>query len=138
MSTASYTPKGSPGACDFCGAQLLSARPDPAGSAACHECGHLVWFQGASRDDCYLVVLFGTITHDRWKRVEKALLKRGISRLLIDLGKVEHMESAVLGSFINVKKKLGPGNRRFRLRNLPPDLAQVFRITRLDQIFEIE
>ncbi|GIW86507.1 MAG: hypothetical protein KatS3mg108_0831 [Isosphaeraceae bacterium] len=57
--------------------------------------------------------------------------------LLLDFGAVEFLSSAALSRLIQIKKKLSGVGGRLRLCAMEPDLREVFRITRLDTVFEI-
>ena len=59
-------------------------------------------------------------------------------RLVIDFSAVHFLASPVLGHLIRLKKRLVAGRGRLSLRHLRPDLVEVFRITRLDQVFDLE
>ena len=63
----------------------------------------------------------------------------GKDKLLLNFGNVQYLSSAALGKLINLKKKVGgkkpPG--KLKLCCIHPDLLEVFRITRLDQVFDI-
>jgi anti-sigma B factor antagonist len=63
--------------------------------------------------------------------------KEGLRNLLLDFGAVRYMSSAALGKLISLKKKLGHVNGRMKLCSIQPELLEVFRITRLDTVFEI-
>jgi anti-sigma B factor antagonist len=58
-------------------------------------------------------------------------------RLVLELGDVQHLTSAALASLINLKKKVVGVSGKLRIENLHPDLLEVFRITRLDRVFDI-
>jgi len=47
------------------------------------------------------------------------------------------MSSDVLGKLINLRKQLGIRGRLV-LQHSHPNLVEIFRITRLDQVFELE
>jgi anti-sigma B factor antagonist len=61
----------------------------------------------------------------------------GHSQLLLNFGNVQYLSSAALGKLINLKKKVGAVRGKLKLCCIHPDLLEVFRITRLDQVFEI-
>src|SRR5262245_62829808 len=65
------------------------------------------------------------------------LVEEGHSRLLLNFSNVQYLSSAALGKLINLKKKLGAVKGSMKLCCIHPDLLEVFRITRLDQVFEI-
>lgn len=55
---------------------------------------------------------------------------------ILDLSEVEFLDSSGLGAVIALRKAL-PEGRRMRLRGLTPNVTRVFRLTRMDQIFDI-
>lgn len=61
----------------------------------------------------------------------------GHRNLLLDFREVQYLSSAALGKLIQLKKKLGPVTGKLKLCSISPDLLEVFRITRLDTVFEI-
>jgi anti-sigma B factor antagonist len=61
----------------------------------------------------------------------------GKQQLLLNFGNVQYLSSAALGKLINLKKKVGAVKGKLKLCCIHPDLLEVFRITRLDQVFEI-
>ncbi len=56
--------------------------------------------------------------------------------VVLDLSAVEFLDSSGLGAVIALKKAL-PQGRRMVLRGLTPNVERVFRLTRMDQIFDI-
>jgi anti-sigma B factor antagonist len=63
--------------------------------------------------------------------------EEGHKQLLLNFGNVQYLSSAALGKLINLKKKVGAVKGALKLCCIHPDLLEVFRITRLDQVFEI-
>lgn len=57
--------------------------------------------------------------------------------ILLNFRKVEHLSSAALGALITLNKKVGQRNGRLVLANIHPQIYEVFKITRLDKVFEI-
>jgi anti-sigma B factor antagonist len=58
-------------------------------------------------------------------------------QLIIDFDKVKFLTSSVLGLLIRISKKVYEANGKLRLCAITPKIQEVFRITRLDKIFEI-
>jgi anti-sigma B factor antagonist len=58
-------------------------------------------------------------------------------RFVIDFEKVTHMSSAFLGLLIRVLKRVKEQKSELELVNIRPEILKVFKITRLDKIFEI-
>ncbi len=61
----------------------------------------------------------------------------GHRHLLLDFGNVEYLSSAALSRLIQLKKKLNAVSGKLKLCCIEADLLEVFRITRLDTVFEI-
>ena len=61
----------------------------------------------------------------------------GFKQILLNFGNVQYLSSAALGKLINLKKKVGAVKGKLKLCCIHPDLLEVFKITRLDQVFEI-
>ncbi|MBK9129374.1 MAG: STAS domain-containing protein [Phycisphaerales bacterium] len=58
-------------------------------------------------------------------------------KLLLDFGNVDHLASAALGMLITLHKNVQQRNGALKLANINKQIFQVFRITRLDRVFEI-
>jgi anti-sigma B factor antagonist len=58
------------------------------------------------------------------------------SRIVLDLGKVEFLDSSGLGAIVSVMKLL-PASQRMELAALTGNVAKVLRLTRMDTVFPI-
>ena len=58
-------------------------------------------------------------------------------KLLLSFATVEHLSSAALGMLIRLNQKITDRNGRLVLAEISPDIFEVFKITRLDRLFEI-
>ena len=58
-------------------------------------------------------------------------------RLLLDFDNVDHLASAALGMLITLHKKVQEQNGALKLSNINKQIFQVFRITRLNRVFDI-
>ncbi|MCE5187343.1 MAG: STAS domain-containing protein [Planctomycetaceae bacterium] len=58
-------------------------------------------------------------------------------QLVIDFSNVKFLTSSVLGLLIRISKKVYETDGRLRLCSINPKIMEIFRITRLDKIFEI-
>jgi len=59
-------------------------------------------------------------------------------KLLLDFRNVEHLSSAALGMLITLNKQLGERQGRLVLANIHPQIYEVFKITRLNKLFDIQ
>jgi len=56
--------------------------------------------------------------------------------IVLELRQVEFIDSSGLGAIVAAMKQLGPG-RKLDLAALTPDVDKVFRLTRMDTVFDI-
>lgn len=59
-------------------------------------------------------------------------------RLLLDFRNVEHLSSAALGMLITLNKQLAERQGQLVLANIHPQIYEVFKITRLNKLFNIQ
>jgi anti-sigma B factor antagonist len=58
-------------------------------------------------------------------------------KLLLDFSNVKYLSSSVLGLLIRASKKIYENNGQLKLCSISPKIMEVFKITRLNKIFEI-
>lgn len=59
------------------------------------------------------------------------------AQLLLNFENVDHLASAALGMLITLHKKIQEQNGTLKLSNINRQIFQVFRITRLNRVFDI-
>lgn len=72
----------------------------------------------------------------QFKEKMRDLTSSGDQRVVLDLARVQFLDSSGLGAIVAVKKMLGP-DRMLDLSGLTPTVEKVFRLTRMDSIFTI-
>ena len=126
-----------PAECPVCGA------PAPPGSAAvpCAACGHGEGFTYSREGGATVVRLtdkLSTVENlDRFGVALDALGDLG-GDVVLDFDGVDFVSSSVIAKLIRLRKLSQTDGRRVSLRRLNPDLLELFKLTRLDQIFEID
>jgi anti-sigma B factor antagonist len=60
----------------------------------------------------------------------------GAERVILDLSEVEFIDSSGLGAIVAAMKQLGSG-RKMDLAGLTPMVDKVFRLTRMDTVFDL-
>jgi anti-sigma B factor antagonist len=60
------------------------------------------------------------------------------AKLLLDFRNVEHLSSAALGMLITLHKQLAEKQGQLALANIHPQIYEVFKITRLNKLFNIQ
>ena len=71
-----------------------------------------------------------------FKEAVRAAAEQPGSPVVLDLGNVTFLDSSGLGALVAVMKLLGP-ERPLHLAAVQPNVAKVFRLTRMDQVFKI-
>jgi anti-anti-sigma factor len=59
-------------------------------------------------------------------------------RVILNFNNVKFMSSSMLGKLIQVNKKCGEFKVKMKLCSIDPEIRQVFKITKLDKLFDIE
>jgi anti-sigma B factor antagonist len=72
----------------------------------------------------------------QFKERMRDVTANGDQRVVLDLARVQFLDSSGLGAIVAVKKLLGP-DRVLELSGLTPTVEKVFRLTRMDSIFTI-
>ena len=73
------------------------------------------------------------------KAIESSIMPviDGPINLVIDFSEVVFLSSAVLGLLIRISKKVNEQNGKLRLCSIGSKIYDIFKITRLDEVFEI-
>jgi anti-sigma B factor antagonist len=139
MIISSRTPEGQPNSCPVCGDLLRVEPADPAGDAPCPRCGHRLWFTWEDRGDVQVIKPTGKRLHpESLDRLFEAVAIRPGMQLVLDFSDVPYLSSTVLARLISLKNKISAVRGRMRLRGIHSNLREIFRICRLDQVFDIE
>lgn len=72
-----------------------------------------------------------------FKQEVVAVVQGGERRLLVDLAKVEFVDSSGLGALVSVLKALG-GQGSLALSGAQGNVMSLFKLTRMDRVFAIE
>ena len=72
----------------------------------------------------------------RFKDKMREIALQPSDRVVLDLSRVTFVDSSGLGAIVAVMKSLAPA-RRLELAGLTPNVAKVFRLTRMDNVFVI-
>ena len=72
------------------------------------------------------------------ERLRELIEDQPTPRLLLDFHNVEHLSSAALGVLITLNKEILGRQGRLVLANIHPQIYEVFKITRLNKLFNIQ
>lgn len=140
---SSRTPEGWPNQCPVCGHKIcIQPSTFPVRDAPCPGCGTLLDFDESLQDaSTRLLHCIDDDSFDELSRMADAApaVPGEPFELRIDFGhRVRHISSHLLGKLIPIHRRLQIKGGRLILRNVPPDLIEVFGITKLDRILGIE
>jgi anti-sigma B factor antagonist len=62
----------------------------------------------------------------------------GRKKILLNFGNVEYLSSAALGKFISLNKKVQMASGKLVLCNIDPQIYEVFEITKLNKLFNMQ
>lgn len=65
-------------------------------------------------------------------------VERDLTLLVVDLSRVEFVDSQGLGALLRATRRFGPPKERFRLVVPAPEIRRIFEITALDQVFPLD
>jgi len=71
------------------------------------------------------------------QRIDQAAADPGITRVVVDLSRVQLLPSMALGSLVQISKSCATRQQTLKLAAASPNLRQVFTITRLDRLFTL-
>lgn len=72
----------------------------------------------------------------QFKEAMRQATRNDAERIVLDMHKVEFVDSSGLGAIVGAMKQLPP-NKVLNLSGLTPTVAKVFQLTRMDTIFDI-
>ena len=130
---SSQTPEGNQ--CPVCGKDLR-VEGTPSGDTPCPSCGCLLLFG----DNDGMRAVFSAADPSKFADGLDAWAGRADEprQLLLDFGKVQFLSSIVLGKLITLSKKAKATGGRLIFCNVRPEMAELFEITKLNQLFEIK
>lgn len=83
-------------------------------------------------------ILDETKLEELGRELTETLEKTSEERVILDFRNVKFMSSSMLGKLVHVHKKAGEYKVKMKLCSIDPEIRQVFKITRLDKLFDIE
>jgi anti-anti-sigma factor len=135
----SKNPEDQPERCGVCGSELKVEPATAAAKAPCPRCGHLVWFTWEDLGDVEIIKPTGDLlTREALGAFLDSVAMKPGTHLVLDLSEVHFFASAALAQMVGLKKRVKSVGGRFTIRNVRPELLEVFRITRLEHVFDME
>jgi anti-anti-sigma factor len=129
-----------PYCCPACGGEVVVGPSSRAGDAPCPHCGHLLWFVRKSAGAAaVLTFLPGLMAgSESVTRINEVLAACGdFSRVVLDLSPLRFLSSMFLAMLVVLHKRVVSAGGTLRICGVQPDAAKVFKITKLDTIFDL-
>ena len=92
-------------------------------------------------DDQMNIILAGSIYVEDAKELREKiadLIEKGQINLLFDLSQVDYIDSTGLGMFVSINKQAQKRGGSIMLKGLQGLVKEVFELTRLTKVFEIQ
>jgi anti-anti-sigma factor len=83
-------------------------------------------------------ILDETKLEELGRELTELLNKTTEERVILDFRNVKFMSSSMLSKLVAVNRKAGEFKVKMKLCSIDPEIRQVFKITKLDKLFEIE
>jgi len=78
-----------------------------------------------------------TVAAQQIAETVEPLLQHADRNIVLDCGKMPFISSSGLRIFLKIRKEVAEKGGKMSLKNVCPDVMQVFKMTKLDNIFEI-
>ena len=72
------------------------------------------------------------------EELSKLVESKAGGNVVLSFKSVEHLSSAALGMLITIKKKVEETQGNLKLSDINPQIFEVFKITRLNKVFDIQ
>lgn len=59
-------------------------------------------------------------------------------QVILDFQKVQFMSSSMLGKLVQIQKKCNAFKAKLKFCSIDPEILEVFKLTKLDELFDIE
>jgi anti-anti-sigma factor len=139
MTISLKTAENQPTACPVCGPTVQDETAPGASPAACVRCGYLEWFTEQTKGGVQTIKpTLRLVPADALDKLIGSMNMPAGKQLAINFSDVDLLPSACLGKLVRLQKTLETVSGRLVLQNLSSNLFNVFQITGLDRVFEIE
>ncbi len=75
--------------------------------------------------------------HEIEEELARVVAAKAGGNVLLCFKNVEHLSSAALGMLITLKKRVEANSGKLKLSDINPQIFEVFKITRLNEVFDI-
>jgi len=140
MNESFEAPQGVPARCPSCDQPISVGAMPPAADTPCPNCGKPLWFVHSEASDV-VVVRFSPgriLKEPEFQTLRQFLFGRSPSpHVVLNLNDCQYFSDTTLAGFIILYKKLTEARGKLKICCLRPPMSDVFKLARLDQLFDI-
>lgn len=141
METSFRTANGAADCCPACGGEVVVEFLDPSGDNPCPHCRRVLWFLRRSRDGVVTLtflpgLMSGSEAMERVHEVQEAAASS--SRLILNLSPMRLISSMFLGMLVVLYRRTVAANGKVRVCGITREIRDVFEVTKLDKVFDID
>lgn len=140
MSGSFEAAEGACARCPSCNKEIPAGPALPSAESPCPHCGGPLWFLHVEVGDV-LIVRFSPgriLKEGEFQQIREFLFARDPHpRVVLNLDHCQYFSDTTLAGFIVLYKKLTEARGRLKICCLRPPMSDVFKLARLDQLFDI-
>lgn len=140
MDAPSQFPEAVPNCCPACGSQVAIEQSTPVGDFPCPQCGSPLWFLRTSLGEVVVLTFLPRSARDREtvERVDDVISAVGnLRRVVLNLSHLPFVSAFFLGMLVRLHLKMEAAQATLKACGLSRESEEVFKVTRLDSIFDI-
>ena len=145
MTPSSRTPEGEPNLCPICESKVRIEPSRPPGDVPCPNCGHLLWFSGREPASGIFVVRFTDSVDRNCQQIEELSQKLHAMvtqakhiNLRLNFRDVRLMSTAMIKKLVALNKTCKEKRVKLTFCEVSPNVMEVFKITKLNKLFDIQ
>jgi len=66
------------------------------------------------------------------------LAEKGVNTIIVDMTKVDYLDSSALGMLLVLRDKVGEDKSAVRIKNAKPEVKKILEIANFDKLFTLE
>jgi anti-sigma B factor antagonist len=140
MNESFSAPEQIPNRCPACGSEVDSEPSPPTADTPCPHCGKPLWFVHKQVEHAVIVQFSaGRILKDgEFQHLREFLFARSPApRVILNLTNCQYFSDTTLAGFIILYKRLTEARGKLKICCLRSPMLDVFKLARLDQLFDI-
>lgn len=75
--------------------------------------------------------------HQEFRKATE-LAESGVSSIIVDMGRVDYLDSSALGMLLVLRDKVGESKSAIRIKNAKPEVRKILEIANFNKLFTLE